>query len=770
MSRFNFIFALFDNAHEGIAIFNKGEILKLNPAFKDIFRLNKLKEKDGFSRIFLTGKEVVFLDADGQSVPFEEGPVQKLLRQEYFPNTRFHVLDKQFNNDLFCDFRASNVSFGEDNFDILYVKDIFDSYNLSAPLKSERLLLTEILDAIPVMVAIYDPDFDEVYLNKAVKRILGWTREDIKESDIMTLAYPNETYREEITNYMIHSHHGFRDIIMRTKDGRDIITSWANVLIADGRKVGIGIDINDQRVAENNLRLKEQKFRNLADNISQHAWMSDRNGMTLWFNKRWYDYTGTVYEDVKGMGWAKLVHPDHLQRILTNYKASIKVGKTWDDSFPIKNDKGEFRWFLSRAQPIKDESGKIISWFGTNTDITKIKDLQKELQESHLQVEEALQLQKTFIQNISHEVRTPMNSILGFSELLSKTFSSGVEAEYLDSIRYNGRQLLNLIDDIIDFSRLDSRELNLSKEMIPLEKIFKYLANQYEALTLHFKKNDIVLKINIREEDEGESIYADEYRIQQVLNNLLSNAVKYTVQGYVEIGYRIQRAEKQILFFVKDSGIGIKESQRESIFNRFNQSHQIDVKNIKGTGLGLAISKQLVELFGGEIWFESKLNMGSNFFFTHSFDEKILESSPRIMNPDNSDSAMPDLKGKRILIAEDDDFSFRLLEAMLYDTKAEILHASCGEEAVKLFNNNHIDLVFLDIRLPGLDGYEILAKIRETDKQVPIIAQSAYAMPEEKKKSFEAGFNFHATKPITTNALYSILNCFLAVHKEAGVP
>ncbi len=765
MSSYNFIFSLFDNAHEGIAIFHEGKKLQLNPAFKEIFCFNKSKEKEVFSRLFLNGREVVLMEESGNTIPFEDGPVQKLLRKEYFSNTKYRVYDKEFNNEFFCSFSASNISFGEEDYDILYVKDLSDCFNFPMTLKSEKLLLTEILDSIPVMLTIFDPDSDQIYLNRAVEKIVGWTEEDVENYGIMALAYPEEAYRNEVSVFMTSPTVGFKDIIMKTKDGRDIMTSWSNVLIPDGRKIGIGIDINDQWMVEKELKLNEEKFRNLADNISQLAWMSNRNGKISWFNKRWYNYTGVEFEDAKDMGWTRLIHPDHVQRILTHYKASIKSGVIWDDTFPIKNAKGEFRWYLSRALPIKDESDQIISWFGTHTDITEIKNLQRRLQESNLKVVNALQLQKTFIQNISHEVRTPMNSILGFSELLAKNINKGTESEYLESIIYNGKQLMNLIDDILDFSRLDSRELDLSNEIVPLERVFKQMAHQFEALTIRFKKN-IELKINIRTEDEDEVIYADEYRLQQVLNNLLSNAVKYTDKGHVEIGYRIQRMDKQILFFVKDSGFGIKENQRDQIFERFKQVQGSETKSIRGTGLGLAISKQLVELFGGEIWFESKPGGGSSFFFTYHYDESLMESAAPVLKPGISNFMMPYLPGRKILIAEDDDFSFRLLEAMLYDTKAEVLHANTGNEALEMFEASQVDIVFLDIRLPGLNGYEIIEKIREKDKNIPVIAQSAYAMPEDKKKSFERGFNFHASKPISSTELYSILNRFLWVKNE----
>ncbi|MFW5821332.1 MAG: ATP-binding protein, partial [Bacteroidota bacterium] len=535
--------------------------------------------------------------------------------------------------------------------------------------------------------------------------------------------------------------------------------SWANVRLSDGRQVGIGIDIHKFREAEKCLKESEEKFRNLADNISQLAWITDEKGKIKWYNKRWYEFTGMKMETNNETNFLDLIHPSHRSQVRAYFTECIRNETTWEDSFPIKGKDNRYHWFLSRALPIRDENSKIKSWFGTNTNITELKHLQDKLISANEKAENAIILQKTFIQNISHEVRTPMNSILGFTDLLQKSHFDPEEKEYLDSISYNGKQLLNLINDIIDFSRLDAKELKLTQDEVELNKVFLELENQFEALVHHFKKDKIELKINIKENDI--IIYADHHRLQQVISNLLSNAVKYTEKGFIETGYEIRKDKNEILFFVKDSGIGIEKKYKSLIFNRF---HQTDRKQLHGTGLGLAICKHLVNLFGGEIWFESETDKGSSFYFTYPLKEVSLKNKKSASNGDEINTAKPDLKGKTILIAEDDDYSFQLLEAILAPTNANILHASNGKEAVELFRKNKTDLVFLDIRLPELDGYEILDIIKEENENIPVIAQTAYAMPEDKTKSHNRGFDFHTTKPISMKDMYVILNTFLPLN------
>lgn len=748
--------SIFDSLKKGVAIFQDNKVYAQNKAFKNLFRL-KDKNNHDFLQLIKDHNDLLISYPDKEIISSKKSPPKKILNRQEFENEIWQVTDNIHGECWYGNFSADSIQAGNQGYYVIYVDDISESYLAKAKLKTETKFFYDVINALPVMLTIYNPELDEIYLNKAVEDIIGWTNEDTKRKSIMELAYPDPQYRKKIAAYMRAAKEGFSDIIMHTKDGRDITTSWANVKLSDGRQIGIGLDINKQREIEKQVKDSEEKFRNLADNISQLAWIADEKGDIFWFNKRWFDYTGISLEESLGRAYKYLIHPSYQAQVELFYQKCIKKGTIWEDSFPLKGKNNEYRWFLSRALPIKNEHGRINSWFGTNTDITELKNLQDRLIEANEKAENAVSMQKTFIQNISHEVRTPMNSILGFTELLEKSISKPEEKEYLDSISYNGKQLLTLINDIIDFSRLDSNDLKLSYEAVSLRKVFQELENQFEALLLHFKKNTISLKINIKPEDSNISIYADQHRLLQVMNNLVSNAVKYTNEGFIEVGYEVFEAPDRILFFVKDTGIGIENKYAKLIFKRF---HQTDRKQLHGTGLGLAICKHLVNLFEGEIWFESEEGKGSSFFFTYPFKE-IPKDKKDKSQIEEAETVQPDLTGKTILVAEDDEYSYSLLKAMISPTNADLIHALDGKQAVEFFKIHNPDLVFLDIRLPEMDGYEILEIIKQTNENTPVIAQTAYAMPEDKTKSHTRGFDFHTTKPISMKKLYMILNAFL---------
>lgn len=777
--------AAFQHVNDGIVVFNKkGKILKVNPAFLDFFDLGKSETAlENVAIDDLKGNYAIFPLNSSESLPYDGWPYRRVLRQESFEKDQFYILNKKSSNKWHALVSGKPIVDNQGNFvfGILFFKDISDLVNLKKEqeitvrerlledrkqkkiqdlIKAEQLFLKSIIDTIPVMITIYDEEVN-IVVNRAFENFTGWSQADIHSANVMELVYPDPSYRAWVKKIMDDLTPGFHDIIMYTKEGAYLETSWANVKLPDGKRVGIGLDISTRKRAEEELKESEARFRNLADNISQFAWMTDKSGYITWYNKRWYDYSGTTHGEMKGWGWTKIHHPDHVDRVVAHFKECLQKGKKWEDVFPLRSKSGTYRWFLSRALPLKNSDGKITGWFGTNTDITESKKLQEELIAAKEKAEKAISVQSSFIQNISHEVRTPMNSILGFTELLQKTIKSGSEEKFLSAISYNGKQLLRLIDDIVDLSRLDKNELSLTKSIVQPEKVINQTKMQFEGLKLMLQKDNLDLKLETSEVPPNIYLYTDFHRLQQVINNLVSNAVKYTDEGYVEIGFDLDEKRKEIIFHVKDTGIGIDRENFRRVFKRFQQFNPASKNKFSGTGLGLAISKNLVKLFGGKIWFDSLPGKGTTFYFTHPYVESNKSVKGKGKQQDLTNKQKPILEGKTILIAEDDEYSYLMMEAMLTETKARILHAENGKRALELFSNHDIDLVFLDIRLPDMSGYDIIKEIKKMDNLVPLIAQTAYAMPEEKRKSIQEGFDFHATKPLSQENLYIILNKFI---------
>jgi PAS domain S-box-containing protein len=388
--------------------------------------------------------------------------------------------------------------------------------------------------------------------------------------------------------------------------------------------------------------------------------------------------------------------------------------------------------------------------------------LEYELIKAKDKAEESDKLKTAFLANMSHEIRTPMNGILGFAEMLNdNSLSTPNRKKYLEIINSNGKMLINLIDDIIDFAKIESDQVNIVQDDISLNN----LLNQVEStfLTSRLKRDKSRMRIVTKKSfpDEKSYIRTDPIRLRQILTNLVGNAIKFTHKGFIEFGYNLE-SSKYLLFYVKDTGIGIEKDKLQLIFERFMQADSSPSRKYGGSGLGLAISRGLVELLGGKMWAESTIHEGSTFYFTIPFHPVVRKMEERI------ESKHPRTnyhwEGKLFLIAEDDKFSYKFLEGFLKQTRAEVIRATDGREAVELCRNNkNIDLVLMDIQMPEMNGLVATEEIKKFNPDIPIIAQTANAISEERQRCIQAGCDDFITKPVNITELYAKIHKWLSV-------
>ncbi len=390
-------------------------------------------------------------------------------------------------------------------------------------------------------------------------------------------------------------------------------------------------------------------------------------------------------------------------------------------------------------------------------------NVNEELLAAKKKAENSDQLKSAFISNISHEICTPINSILGYSKILMENTIDEQQKSHIKVISKSGRYLLQLINDIVDISRIEADELKVIPAAVSVNDLMDNLKKQFYLYSLNSHMNNIEFRLNLPLENNDQPIvYTDEFRVKQVLSYLLSNAFKFTKEGYVELGYEITD-RNELIFFVRDTGAGISMEDRKIIFNKFHQGQNSSELALSGTGLGLAISKGLARLLGGEIWLESEKGRGSAFYFKVPFTGAELEISGESENKYAEVAGIPKLTGKKILIVEDDFYCREILKYMLKKTGAALLTAKDGREALSILDQENVDLVLLDLRLPEIDGYGVLKEIRSGNPGTPVIAQTAYAMPDDISKFNEAGFNDFLTKPIDDGVLYKLLRKYLSL-------
>ncbi|MGV8946971.1 MAG: CHASE domain-containing protein [Lutibacter sp.] len=393
-----------------------------------------------------------------------------------------------------------------------------------------------------------------------------------------------------------------------------------------------------------------------------------------------------------------------------------------------------------------------------NKELVAINEL---LEESHSELkiskekaEESSRLKSAFLANMSHEIRTPMNAILGFSELLEQPeLTDEKQKKYFEIIKKSGKRLLNVINDIIDISKVEAGQMEV---LISEVNITEQINEVYAFFSPEAKKKGISLVINNLLSLNENTIKSDSHKINTILVNLVKNAIKYCEEGTIEIG--VEKKESFFEFYVKDTGAGIPKDRQKAIFDRFVQADIEDVRALQGSGLGLSISKAYVEMLGGKIWLESELREGSTFYFTIPGEILIEEDNGSVQNVIINTKSENLINKLKVLVVEDDESSEILILDIVSELSKEILIARNGAEAVELCRNNPtIDLVLMDVKMPVMDGYEATKKIRQFNKNVIIIAQTAFALIGDKEKLIAAGCNDYIYKPINSDELIEMI-------------
>lgn len=500
------------------------------------------------------------------------------------------------------------------------------------------------------------------------------------------------------------------------------------------------------------LEASKGNLQTILDSTSDSILIHDKTGKILLLNnqaKLFYN----IYESFSKYS---------IFDISSNTLEFDQLYQIWDDV--IQGNSRTLEW-LARPIDLDYEIPVQVSlnrcnWYGETVIVAVVRDFserkkyENELIRARKKAEDSDNLKSAFLANLSHEIRTPMNAIVGFSTLLK---DEGLSAEkrdnYISIIQNSSNHLLSIINDIIEISKIDTNQvvpnINSVKINLLLNEIFQIfsMSSRETGIALELKKAEIPGELDIM---------TDEVKLRQVIINLLTNAFKFTENGKIEFGYEINN---MLLFFVKDTGIGIDEKYHSLIFERFRQVENEISLNKGGSGLGLAISKAYVEMLGGKIYLESSLNSGSKFWFTIPL--KINPASKAII-PALEEIRSVEKERAKILIAEDDDTNYFLLSEILLKHNFEVLRAKNGKIALESLSvTKNIDLVLMDIKMPVMDGFKTFNLIKKLYPKLPVIAQTAYALAEEEDRIIAAGFSGYIAKPINKEKLLKTITPFL---------
>lgn len=635
--------------------------------------------------------------------------------------------------------------------------DISKQKKMEEALRESEEKYRSLVENSPDAVAIYI-EGKIVFVNEEGIRMIGAVNKDeIIGKPVLQFIHPDST--ESIIQRMID--------VLRDSNASDIVEE--KLIDLYGKPIDVELKaiptLYEQQEAVQVIihdiserKRTQEKIKQLSQAVEQSPVsiiITNTSGIIEYVNPKFTEISGYSFDEVVGQNPRVLKSGHTTQSEYKELWQTISAGHEWHGEFHNITKNGDLYWESASISPIISAQGKITHFIAIKEDITHRKKAQEELIHAKEKAEESDRLKLAFLANMSHEIRTPMNGILGFTELLkTPNLTSEEQQEYVKIIEKSGIRMLNIINDIISISKVESGQIETTLSETDINEQIEYLHTFFKP---EAKQKGIQLIVKNTLPSNEAIINTDREKVYAILTNLVKNALKFTDSGSIEFGY--VKKGKYLEFFIRDTGLGISNSQQKIIFERFRQANDTISRSHEGSGLGLAISKAYVEMLGGQIWVESQEGKGSCFYFTLPFGTKPVAKNtivpPKIVVDEKTENEIKDLK---VLIVEDDPISKLLITIAVKPYSKEILKVSTGFEAIEACRNNpDIDLVMMDINMPEMGGYEATKTIRQFNKDLIIIAQTANGMQSDRDEAIEAGCTDYISKPINIAALSDLI-------------
>jgi PAS domain S-box-containing protein len=635
-------------------------------------------------------------------------------------------------------------------------RDITESKIIKKALTESEVRYRTLVENSHDLIQSVDVDGRFIFVNQKWLNVLGYQQAQVPDLNLFQIVHQDsvshcEKYFQKLLNGENIPH---LEVAFVASDGRPVFLEGnAAPRMLNGKGIAIQAffhDVTKRKQVDEALQQSVKKYKELIDGMSETVWVIDLNGDLVDFNKAAAQVLGYSAAELFSMG---LYGIDSLltKKILLSFIDSILDEKlrVFETCHTSKS---------GRVFPV-EVCASLVTYQGKQAvlniarDITDRKKAADELILAKERAEESDRLKSAFLANMSHEIRTPMNGILGFASLLNEpVLSQEDQIKYVGIIEKSGQRMLNILNDLIDISKIESGQMEVVVSETVINEQIEYIHTFFKP-EIDRKGIRFLLKNTLSKEES--TVRTDREKVYAILTNLLKNAVKYTNHGTIELG--LVKMGEYIKFYVTDTGIGIPKDKQESVFERFVQTKDAKTHDCEGAGLGLAITKAYVEMLGGEIWVKSNKGFGSTFFFTLPINAEHGKEDVSVVGLNNPIEE-PLLKKLKILIVDDDEISRLLVSIMVNQFSNNIIETACGEKAIDICRNNpDIDLIFMDIRIPGLNGYETTAQIRQFNKDVIIVAQTAFGLAGDREKSLQAGCNDHISKPINKAKLFDLI-------------
>ena len=680
---------------------------------------------------------------------------------------------------------------GEEDEYVAFVVDITERKRTEAALQEQEVILRSLGDNLPngvlyQVVRELDGRPRLSYISAGVEDMTGLKPAAVMKDLNLLEGQFLPADRQRVNLAIAQSIENFSIIDLQVQRR----TTWGEIrwtqlrsaprLLEDGRIVwdGVEIDITERKHTEEALRESEERYRYLTEAVPHIVWTASSLGEIGYVNQRGLEYTGLAVEEVMGFGWLKATHPEDSQEAQQRWFQAWQKGQDFEIEYRLRRGyDGMYRWHLVRVLPIKDNLGRIVKWFGTCTDIHEQKQLEAERahllereQTARQQAELANHSKDEFLAIVSHELRSPLNSILGWAKLLrTRKFDEANTKRALETIERNAKAQSQLIEDLLDVSRMIRGNLRLNLIPVNLKGIIEATINVISPTALA-KQIQIESKLDINKSQ----VSGDFNRLQQIISNLLSNAIKFTPPGgRVEVSLSSesfptqQHIESAAVIKISDTGKGISPDFLPYVFDRFRQADNTTTRGKDGLGLGLAIVSHLVELHGGTVCADSPgVGQGATFTVTLPL---IKSPEPELLIDDSYSESAPNLTlpNLRILVVDDEADTREFMNFALSECGAVVTAVSSAAEAFAVFKDFQPDVLISDISMPEMDGYSFLRELRSQQveigaKQIPAIALTANARPQDSDKAIDAGFQRHMTKPVEPAYLVTTIHSVIA--------